>query len=238
MEKFVEEVVKVPFGVKHLDATLCVPTKAEDVSRAVLLTHGAGGDMNYKHLVSVARALASSGALCLRFTCKSLNMPYRVKAYNAVWEYLTTLEKFSIRHIFLGGRSMGSRAAVALARQLSEASAGAGAGLLAGVICLSFPLQRLGQAHAHRQRSKDLLALPEEMPVLIVSGTVDNLCYRALLERVVKNMKAAVDVHWLEGGSHGLAVRGRPEESVFDEVNSRVVTWTTKHGVVAAHEQD
>ncbi|KAG7247475.1 hypothetical protein CRUP_018181, partial [Coryphaenoides rupestris] len=135
-------------------------------------------------------------------------------------------------------RSMGSRAAVALARQLSEASAGAGAGLLAGVICLSFPLQRLGQAHAHRQRSKDLLALPEEMPVLIVSGTVDNLCYRALLERVVKNMKAAVDVHWLEGGSHGLAVRGRPEESVFDEVNSRVVTWTTKHGVVAAHEQD
>ncbi|KAG7261852.1 hypothetical protein CRUP_006913, partial [Coryphaenoides rupestris] len=66
-------------------------------------------------------------------------------------------------------------AAVALARQLSEASAGAGAGLLAGVICLSFPLHPLGQTHAHRQRNENLLVLPEEMPVLFVSGTADDI---------------------------------------------------------------
>ncbi|CAL8267646.1 unnamed protein product [Lota lota] len=214
MDTFSEEKVKVQFGVKHLDAILCVPTKANDAHKAVILTHGAGGDMHFKHLVSIAQALASSGLVCLRFTCKGLNLPYRVKAYKAVWEYLNTLEKFSIRHIFLGGRSMGSRAAVALARQLSEASAEA---VAAGVICLSFPLHPPGQTQAHHQRSEDLRGLPAEMPVLFVSGTADNMCDRALLEKVVKDMKATVDVLWLEGGSHGLAMRGRSEDSVLDE---------------------
>ncbi|XP_056435776.1 testis-expressed protein 30 [Gadus chalcogrammus] len=232
MDKFCEEKVKVQFGVKLLDAVLCVPTQAGDVHTAVVLTHGAGGDMNFKHLVSVAQALASSGSLCLRFTCKGLNLPYRVRAYKAVWEYLNTLEKYSIRHIFLGGRSMGSRAAAALARQLSEAVS---AEAVAGVICLSFPLHPPRQTHAHRQRSEDLRGLPEEMPVLFVSGTVDDMCDRALLETVVKDMKAPVDVLWLEGGGHGLAVRGRSEDSVLDEVNLRVVTWTLKH---AAHVKD
>ena len=70
---------------------------------------------------------------------------------------------------------MGSRAAVTLARQLSEA---ASAEAVAGVICLSFPLHPPGQTHAHRQRSEDLRGLPEEMPVLFVSGTADDMCDR------------------------------------------------------------
>lgn len=77
--------MKVPFGPKCLEAALCVPASAEDVHTAVILTHGAGGDMNFKHLLSVAHALASNGFLCLRFTCKGLNLGYRVKAYHAAW---------------------------------------------------------------------------------------------------------------------------------------------------------
>lgn len=80
-----QEALKVPFVSKHLDAVLCAPASAADVHTAVILTHGAGGDMNFKHLVSLSRALASNGLLCLRFTCKGLNLGYRVKAYRAVW---------------------------------------------------------------------------------------------------------------------------------------------------------
>lgn len=69
---------------------------------------------------------------------------------------------------------MGSRAAVALARQLSEVSAEA----VAGVVCLSFPLHPPGQMHVHRQRSEDLRGLPDDMPVLFVSGTADAMCDR------------------------------------------------------------
>lgn len=77
--------MKVPFGRKHLDTMLSVPASVTDVHTAVILTHGAGGDMNFKHLVSLAHALASGGVLCVRFTCKGLNLTYRVKAYRAVW---------------------------------------------------------------------------------------------------------------------------------------------------------
>lgn len=80
-----QDSVKVPFGSKQLDAALCFPASVQGVHTAVILTHGAGGDMNFKHLVSLARALASGGFICLRFTCKGLNLGYRVKAYYAAW---------------------------------------------------------------------------------------------------------------------------------------------------------
>ncbi|XP_034068783.1 testis-expressed protein 30 isoform X1 [Gymnodraco acuticeps] len=221
---YFQETVKVPFGTKHLDAALCFPSSETDVHTAVILTHGAGGDMNFKHLVSLAHALASDSFLCLRFTCKGLNLGYRVKAYRAVLDYLKSQQKFAIKHIFVGGRSMGCRAAAALARQLSDESEDA----VQGVICLSFPLHPPGQKHVHQQRSEDLRGLPEHMSVLCVSGTEDNMCDRVLFEGMVKEMKAQVEVCWLKGGSHGLTVKGRPEESVLEEVNLQVISWMNK----------
>ncbi|XP_015247034.1 PREDICTED: testis-expressed sequence 30 protein [Cyprinodon variegatus] len=221
MDKFNEELVKVHFGAKSLDAVLSSPASDKDVHTAVILTHGAGGDMNFKHLVSLARALTSEGLVCLRFTCKGLNLAFRVKAYNAVWDYLKTLTRFKLKNIFFGGRSMGSRAAAALARQLSDESEEA----VQGVICLSFPLHPPGKTHAYHQRSEDLKKLPESVHVLFVSGTEDNMCNRDLFNEVVKDMKADAEVFWLQGGSHGLTVKGRSEESVMDEVNLKVLLW-------------
>lgn len=226
MDKFDEDTVKVPFGTKCLDAALCFPAPDKDVHTAVILTHGAGGDMNFRHLVSLAHALASEGFLCLRFTCKGLNLGYRVKAYRAVWDYLKSLQRFTIKHIFVGGRSMGSRAAAAVTRKLSDESEDA----VQGVICLSFPLHPPAQTHTHQQRSEDLRGLPENVPVLFVSGTEDNMCDRVLFEGTIKQMKAQVEVFWIEGGSHGLAVKGRSEDSVLDDVNLQVVTWMKEQG--------
>lgn len=70
------------------------------------------------------------------------------------------------------GRSMGCRAAVALAKQLSNEEL---EDVPQGVICLSFPMHSPG-THTHRQRSEDLRALPERLPVLFVSGTEDQMC--------------------------------------------------------------
>ncbi|XP_026232711.1 testis-expressed protein 30 [Anabas testudineus] len=226
MDTFEEAAVKVPFEGKQLDAVLCVPASVTDVHTAVVLTHGAGGDMNFRHLLSLAHELSSNGFLCLRFTCKALNLAYRVRAYRAVWDYLKKLQKFTIKHIFVGGRSMGCRAAAALARQLVDQTEDSPQ----GVICLSFPLHPPGQPHAHRQRSEDLRGLPEDMSVLFVSGTEDNMCDKVLFAEMVKELKAQADVFWLQGGSHGLTVRGRSEDCVLHEVNLKVITWMRKQG--------
>lgn len=74
--------MKIPFGNKYLDAIFSVPEKKP--TYGVILTHGAGGDMNFPPLVSLAAYLASHGVLCLRFTCKGLNVAYRTKAFKAV----------------------------------------------------------------------------------------------------------------------------------------------------------
>ncbi|XP_035618294.1 testis-expressed protein 30-like [Oncorhynchus keta] len=224
METYQEDSLNIIFGKKQIVAVrvvLSVPVNVSAVRTAVIVTHGTGGDVNLKHLVSLARVLASNGLLCLRFTCKGLNLIYRVKAYNAVLEHLKYLKKFTIRQIFFVGRSLGARAASALARQLSVRPEDA----VAGLVCLSFPLHPPGQTHGHRQRSEDLRGLPTEVPVLFLSGTADNMCEKILLEDVVKEMRCPTTVGWVEGGNHGLIVKGRTEESVQDEVIAHVLSW-------------
>ncbi|KAL2080797.1 hypothetical protein ACEWY4_022650 [Coilia grayii] len=215
-----EETVKIPFGEKCLDAVVTIPDEVAQVRSVLLLTHGAGGDMNFRHLVSLAQAVAARGHLCMRFTCKALNLAHRVKAYRAALKYLKSHDRFTITSFFLGGRSMGARAAVSLTRHLEEE----GDECVRGVVCVSFPLHPPAQTHTHQQRSEDLRALSQQ-PLLFISGTADNMCERKLLEKVVQGMQAPTAVRWIEGASHGLAVRGRAEEAVLEEVNTHITDW-------------
>lgn len=52
-------------------------------------------------------------------------------------------------------------------------------------------------------------------------------------DRMVKDMKAQVEVFWLQGGSHGLTVKGRSEVSVMDEVNMKVISWISNQAALA-----
>lgn len=66
-------------------------------------------------------------------------------------------------------------------------------------------------------------------PVPILFCADDFSFVQILLDDVLKEMKSPAAVHWIEGGSHGLIVKGRAEESVLDEVNSHVVSWILEH---------
>ena len=46
----------------------------------VVLAHGAGGDLTSGNLPKIAETLAQNGYCCIRFTCKPVRLPYRVKA--------------------------------------------------------------------------------------------------------------------------------------------------------------
>ncbi|XP_057191895.1 testis-expressed protein 30 [Triplophysa rosa] len=221
---FSEENVRIPFEQKQLDGVFTVPADVTALRAAVVMTHGAGGDMHISHLETMARALACSGVLCLRFTCKGLNLAYRIRAYRAAVDYLKAHERYTPNSIFLGGRSMGARAAVAVGRVMCAEQEDA----VQGLLCLSFPLHPPGKTHTHIERSQDLRAL-SHTPVLFVSGTADTMCEQKLMENVIKLMQCPIAVHWVKGASHGLTVRGRTEESVSEEVNSQIITWILEH---------
>ncbi|XP_065149342.2 testis-expressed protein 30 [Paramisgurnus dabryanus] len=222
--EFSEENVRIPFEQKQLDGVFTVPADVSAGFAAMVMTHGAGGDMHMAQLETLARVLARSGVLCLRFTCKGLNLAYRIRAYRAVVDYLKTHERYTPNSIFLGGRSMGARAAIAVGRLMCEVQED----VVQGLLCLSFPLHPPGQTHVHIQRSQDLCAL-SHTPVMFISGTADNMCEQKLLENVMKLMQCPTDIHWVRGAGHGLTVRGMTEESVLEEVNSHIIAWIKQH---------
>ncbi|XP_043852395.1 testis-expressed protein 30 [Dromiciops gliroides] len=221
MSNYSEVKLKIPFGNKNLDAVCSVPDKIltdRVLIYAVILTHGAAGDMNFPQLKSLANHLASHGILCLRFTCKGLNITHRIKAYKAVLEYLKNSDEYRLAGIFLGGRSMGSRAAASVMCQIEPEDVD---DFIRGLICFSYPLHRPKQQH--KLRNESLLLI--KGPVLFVSGSADEMCEKKLLEKVAKTMKAPTKIHWVKKASHAMVVKGRSADDVLKEINSRVLSW-------------
>lgn len=218
MAECVEEKVKLIFGEKYLDAVYSIPVKQQAPFYGAILTHGAGGDMNSQHLVSLASYLAAHGILCLRFTCKGPNLVYRTKAYKVALELLRTSE-YQLNGVFLGGRSMGSRAAAAIVSKLREDDADWS--FVRGLICLSYPLHPVKEQS--KLRTEDLLLVKH--PTLFISGSADEMCEKNLLESVASKMNAPTKIQWLEGGNHGMAVTGRTAEDIAEEINTHVLSW-------------
>ncbi|NXU18629.1 TEX30 protein, partial [Pardalotus punctatus] len=215
--------VKIPFGNKYLDAIFSVPEKKP--TYGVILTHGAGGDMNFPHLVSLAAYLASRGVLCLRFTCKCLNVAYRTKAFKTV---VVRSDQILPKLRFMA-RSMGSRAAASVIHQMSQNDDGDG--FIQGLVCLSYPLHQ--PTLPNKIRDEDLLLI--RCPVLFVSGSADKMCEKQLLEDVVSKMKAPKKIHWIDKANHGMAVKGRTTDNVMEEINAQVFSWL-RENVQLEHE--
>ncbi|XP_069748513.1 testis-expressed protein 30 [Narcine bancroftii] len=211
--------MKIPFGGKSLDAIYTIPNVP--VTYGVILTHGAGGDMNFHQLVSMTEFLASNGIVCLRFTCKGLNITYRIRAYRTVVDYLKSSKEYKVKSWFLGGRSMGSRAAACIVKQSRDTMDEV---FVKGLICLSYPLHPPKQHN--KLRAEDLLLIRH--PILLISGSADEMCKKDLLESVLNQIPLSVRVHWVEGASHGMEVKGRAAEDIMAEINNEVLLWIRK----------
>jgi predicted alpha/beta-hydrolase family hydrolase len=117
--------------------------------------------------------------------------------------------------IFLGGRSMGGRAASVLA---------AGGFACDGLILLAYPLHPPDQPSKRRDAH-----LPSiRVPVLCINGTRDAFCTRALMEEVLTRVPSSWRMHWIDGADHGFHVlksSGRSDDEVMAEVGRVVGDW-------------
>uniref|UniRef100_A0A671RNE9 KANL3/Tex30 alpha/beta hydrolase-like domain-containing protein n=1 Tax=Sinocyclocheilus anshuiensis TaxID=1608454 RepID=A0A671RNE9_9TELE len=112
---------------------------------------------------------------------------------------LKTHWKYAPNSLFLGGRSMGARSAVAVCKRICDRQKDA----VQGVLCLSFPLNLPGKPQTYVERSHD------------------NMCEQNLLQSIMHVMKSTSAVHWVKDANHGLTVCGRTEESVLEEVSCK-----------------
>jgi hypothetical protein len=194
--------------------------------RAVLLSHGAGSDMNGAALCAVADALAAAGIPSLRF-----NYPYRTAGKRApdrpkVLESATReaaaelarRSKLTPAQLVLGGRSMGGRYCSMVVGAAEDAVPAL------GLLMLGYPLHAAGRPEQPRAEHFPRLTVP----VLFVSGTRDAMAGKPELTSAARRIVGPVTFHWLDTADHGyrpLKASGRTAGDVLDEVAAVAVDW-------------
>jgi uncharacterized protein len=186
----------------------------------LVLWHGAGGDVDERSMVAVARAAAEQGALVVR-----ARFPYRLAGKRAPDRMPALIESArsaiaaarsrpgaAKRKLALGGRSMGGRVASMLVADGFEAQA---------LVFLSYPLHPAGKPE--QLRDAHLPAIP--CPMLFVEGDRDTLCDLALLRPVLERIGARAELEVFPGADHGMKKAPAPEIArVVTEFLARAAT--------------
>lgn len=147
--------------------------------------------------------LALADALAPMLEVVRFNFPYRERGAKVPDRMPVLMECISekakgLGKCFLGGRSMGGRAASMLAAE----------GLAcAGLLLLAYPLHPAGKPDKLRDAHLGRI----QAPVLCFSGTRDELCDRALMEKSTAGLTGWTQ-HWLEGARHSFHDAGTMEE--------------------------
>lgn len=190
----------------------------------ILFAPGAGAPSSSPWMSAWARRLGALGEVVpfdfpyMRAGRRSPDrLPVLVEAQRAALASATAGKR---RPVVLAGKSMGSRVGCHLAL---EERVGA-------LVCLGYPL-RGGRGEL---RSEVLLAL--RTPILFVQGSRDALCPLEDLGSVRRRMRAASELHVVEGGNHSLEVgvrvlraRGETQEEVDQRTLAAIAAFLRQH---------
>jgi predicted alpha/beta-hydrolase family hydrolase len=198
-----------------------------DSCRALILSHGAGNDMNQSLLVFFATGLSQAGYLTLRF-----NFPYKEKRKKApdspkkleatwlsVYSFLKEHPEYGTEHIIAAGKSMGGRIASQLASD----------GRLPAekLIFLGYPLHPPG----NKEKLRDSHLYPIKIPMLFYAGTRDSLCNLEKLTEVLNKLQAPWSLEIIEGGDHSFRTPKSmrlSEPEIYSLILDKAIQWLDK----------
>ncbi|HUQ46779.1 MAG TPA: alpha/beta family hydrolase [Gemmatimonadaceae bacterium] len=188
--------------------------------------HGAGGRLNDKSMLGLAKELESRQVDMVRFnflyrekgSARPDQMPRLEKCFEAV--IARVREELKPRLLIIGGRSMGGRAASMMAAKDYDCDA---------LLLLAYPLHPPGQLDKLRDAH-----LPSiNVPVLCFNGTRDTFCTPELMTRVLGKVGPDWQMHWLDGADHSFHVpksSGRNDAAVLEEVGQTTEQWVKTLG--------
>lgn len=202
-----------------------IPISADDgPDDVVILAHGAGSHMEHKTLLWVSSVAREAGLRTVRYNFayralgKSMpdKMPVLIETYRKVID--SARERLKPGRLIIGGHSMGGRAASML---LAE---GARAGV-SGLLLFGYPLHPPGQLD--KLRGAHLPAI--RVPTLQLSGTRDEFCDKATMERIMKTLDPSLwTLRWIEGADHSYVVAkssGRTRADAALEMTQTIKDW-------------
>jgi uncharacterized protein len=205
------------------DETSAVFEPAESGADAPVFVgaHGAGGHIDDRSMVQLAKALRARGLSIVRFNFlyrekksgRPDPMPRLEECFAAV--VARTRQEVNPGTLIIGGRSMGGRAASMMAAKGFNCD---------GLLLFAYPLHPPG----HPEKLRDAHLSSIEVPVLCFNGTRDPFCTRELMEATLKTVKTRWEMRWLEGADHSFHVpksSGRNDAQVLEEVADHTQRW-------------
>src|ERR1700760_2640635 len=167
----------------------------------LILAHGAGADQRSGFMVAFANALAERGVDIVTFNFLYSEHRRRIPDPNwrleTCWRAVIEAERgrmASDDKLAIGGKSMGGRIASQVAAD--------GAGVLAGLVFLGYPLHPPGRPD--RLRSAHLQSV--KAPMLFVQGSRDAFGTPAELQPIIGRLDPAADLFVVEGGDHSFKI--------------------------------
>ena len=204
----------------------------------VIFAHGAGANMTHEFMDEITKLLNGRNINVLRFNFPYMDrrallgkkyppdrMPKLLDCYQQVIEYVQTQDEADSLPLFIGGKSMGSRAAASLLSKEQELDF-EHASSINGVFCLGYPF------HPAKKPEKLRLA-PLQLatkPVLIVQGERDTLGSKAEIDEY--SLSDLCKCVFLEDGDHSLKPRvksGFTYEQHLSKAAEQISLFIDKH---------
>jgi len=190
----------------------------------LILGHGAGANQTSPFMVTFATALASRGIDVVTFNFLYSEHGRRIPdptsrlemCHRSVIDAVRDRRKSNAERLAIGGKSMGGR--------IASQVAAAGAGELAGLVFLGYPLHPPGRSD--RLRDAHLPAV--KAPMLFVQGSRDAFGTPDELQPIIARLRPAAELYVVEGGDHSFKVPKRAgvgQQEVYAAIQDYVAEW-------------
>lgn len=214
---------KVPVAAETTTA-IFVPADGVPNTGVMICAHGAGGHLGDRAMLKAGQAMQDAGLSVVRFNFlykerrsgRPDSMPVLMETVAAVADHAR--RELGPGPMFLGGRSLGGRAASMLAADGFKTD---------GLILLAYPLHPPGKP----EKMRDAHLPSIRVPVLCFNGTRDEFCQPHLMAPVLRRLPATWTMHWIEGADHSFHVfkkSGRTDAEVMTEVTVATREWLAK----------
>ena len=222
----------VDVGPSQRTTALHYPAEGATVRPATLiLAHGAGAPQQHPFMVAFARALSERGIDVVTFNFLYTEqrrkvpdrMPQLIACYRATIDAIRNAVPSARERLFIGGKSMGGRAATHVAAEDRTLR-------LAGIVLLGYPLHPPGRLDQLRDAH-----LPDvARPMLFVHGTRDAFGTPSELKPILASLEPLPTLHPVEGGDHSFKIAGRDAKTrqavVYTEIQNTIADWIHRTG--------
>ena len=214
----------VDVGTQHTTALVYSAARSTTRRATLILAHGAGAPQRHPFMVTFARGLSERGLDIVTFNFLYAEqrrnvpdrMPQLVACYRAVIEAVRGA--LANDRVFIGGKSMGGRAATHVAADDHSLH-------LDGIVLLGYPLHPPGRP----EKARDAHLPDVKRPMLFVQGSRDTFGTPSELKPVLASLTPLPVLHHVEGGDHSFKISGRDakarQATVYAEMQSAIVDW-------------